>query len=196
MTLDDLRSPWQATNRESLSPEKREELVARVCRQVERLGATIFRRDAVETIAAVAVIFFFSFVFLRLPNLVAKLGAAVIVLSACYIVYKLHHTRMDRSPSPLDVSVRDFCKIEIERMDRQIHLLQSVLWWYIGPLMIGVNLVQFGIDGVGVGSMVYCVFTLFFGWWVHVINQKSVVKSLVPMRDELSDLFRELDEAT
>ena len=101
---------------------------------------------------------------------------------------------MDRTPSRLDASVRDFCKTEIERLDRQIQLLRSVLWWYISPIMVGVNLVYFGINGVGAGSLAYCIFTLFLGWWIYSVNQKAVAKSLVPVREELSDLFRELND--
>ncbi len=194
MTFDDLRSPWQKANGGLLSPQKREELVVRVGRRVERLGASIVRRDVIETVAAVVVIIFFTRALLKIEEPLAKLGAAIVVMGAGYVVYKMHRTRMDRAPSRLDASVREFCMTEIERLDRQIQLSRSVGWWYISPILIGVNLLYFGINGVTVGSVAYCVFTLLLGWWIYSLNQKAVAKSLLPVRDELSELFRELGD--
>ena len=42
MTFDDLRPSWQKANKTFASAEQREEVVARVCRKVERLGYSIF----------------------------------------------------------------------------------------------------------------------------------------------------------
>ena len=192
MTFDDLRSSWQETNGESLSAEQREEIVARVCRRVERLGASILRRDVIETVAAVAVIFFFSGFFLRSDIPVAKTGAAIVVASAVFIIYKLHRTRLVQKPTPLDASVRQFCKTEMERLDRQIRLGRSVLWWYIIPPLVGVNLLFSGVAGFGTAAEVYLIVTVLFGWGVYLLNQHAVSKSLVPARDELSDLFDEM----
>ena len=193
MTFDDLLSTWQKSNAGSLPAEKRDVLVAHVCRQADRLGATIIRRDAIETIASIAAILFFSLAFFRFDALAAKTGSAIVVFGACFIIYQLHRTRTLRTPSRLDLSVHRFCETEIERLDRQIHLLRSVLWWYITPIIVGVNLVYFGINGFGFSAMAYCVLTLFFAWWVHSLNQKAVARSLVPLRDNLLDLLRDMD---
>lgn len=194
MTFDELRTPWQETNCGSTSLEKREELVVRVCRRVERTGASIVRRDVIETLAAVFVILCFGGMFLTIDGVVAKIGAATVVLGAFYIVYRLYQARMDRKLSRLDDSVRDFYKTEIERLNRQIDLLRSVLWWYISPLMVGANLIFFGVNGIGIGSIGYLIFTLFFGWGIYWLNQNAVVKTLVPLRNELEGLLKELGE--
>ncbi len=196
MTFDDLSQSWQRANGGSVSPEVREQLVASVCRKVERLGATILRRDIIETIAAVAVVFCFSLTIISVESYAAKVGAAIVVVGACYVVYKLHRTRTIRAPSHPDASVREFCKTEMERADRQIHLLRTVLWWYISPFVIGANLVFAGANGFGLASVAYCVCTLLLSWWIYSLNQKAVAKSLVPVRDELSELFRQLNETT
>jgi hypothetical protein len=174
----------------------REQLVVRVCRKVERMEAAILRRDSIETLVAVAAAFSFGLMVLSVESFVYKLGAAIIVVGACYITCKLHHTRTVRAPSQLDNSVREFCKTEMERADRQIHLLRTVLWWYISPILIGANLVFVGGNGLGLASVTYCVLTLLVSWWLYALNQKAVAKSLLPVRDELSELLRQLDETT
>lgn len=192
MTFDELRSPWQESNRELASPEKREDLVARTCRRVERLEASFVRRDVIETIAAIAACFTFGRMFLRTDNLIARIGAGIVVIAAVYIVYKLHRTRMDGKQSHMDDSVRDYCTNEVERLHRQVHLLRSVVWWYVSPILVGVNLVFFGMNGVGIGSIAYFLFTLLLGLWIYRLNQKAVAKSLIPALDELSGLLEEL----
>ena len=56
------------------------------------------------------------------------------MLWSLFIIWKLHRTRMIQRPAPLDAPVQEFCRIELDRLDRQIQLLRSVLWWYIAPL--------------------------------------------------------------
>ena len=197
MTFDDLRTPWQETNGGATSPQRREELVAHVCRRVERLGAAVVRRDVIETVAAgFVVIAFTPLFFVEFGSVLVKLGAATVIASAFYIVYRLHRTRADWTRSSLDASVREFCRVEMHRLDRQVELLRSVLWWYISPAIIGVNLVVLGIDGVGWFSVAYGLATLLFAWWVYHINQKAVDQTLIPVRNQLAGMLEELGEMT
>jgi hypothetical protein len=194
MTFDDLPSAWQQENEQSLSPEDREATVARVCRSVERIGGTILRRDLVETIAAVFVIFWFGRMVIFIDSLVARIGAGFVVLWALFIIWKLHRTRTIQQPAPLDVPVREFCRIELDRMDRQIKLLRSVLWWYIAPAMLGANVVFVGMAGFGLASLVYGITTLLLAWGIYALNMRAVAKDLGPARKELASLLNQLED--
>ena len=146
----------------------------------------------VETIVAIGCIFLFSGFFWQSDLPVAKLGAAIIVVSCVFIIYKLHHTRTIQQPTRLDASLREYCKTEVARMDRQIELLRSVLWWYIMPIIVGVNIMFTGIAGLGAASRNYCIVTLLMAWGIYLLNQRAVSKSLVPLRDELASLFDDM----
>jgi hypothetical protein len=195
MTFDDLPSAWQKEIGKSMSPEDREAMIARVCRRVERIGGTVFRRDLIETIAAIFVIFSFGPMVIFLDSVVARIGAGFEVLWALFIIWKLHRTRTIQHPAPLDAPVRDFCRIELDRMNRQIQLRRSVLWWYIAPTFIGANLVFVGLAGLGVDSLVYFIVTLLFSWSLYALSMRAVAKDLVPPRDELAYLFSQLEDA-
>lgn len=194
MTFDELPSPWQKANEGSLSPEKREEFIARTCRTVEKLEASFLRRDLIESVIAVICCWIFGSAFLKFEHAIAKIGATTVVLGCLYIIYKLHRTRNSQEKSRLEDSVRDFCKKEIGRMDGQIRLLKSVLWWYISPILLGVNLIVFGLRGVGVFSVSYLAMTLILSGWIYAMNQKAVTKTLTPAIDELKDLMNQLGE--
>jgi hypothetical protein len=75
------------------------------------------------------------------------------------------------------------------RLDRQIQLLRSVLWWYIAPGIIGVNTMFIGLAGFGIGSLAYCVLTLLLAWGIYELNMRAVAKQLVPPRNELASLL-------
>jgi hypothetical protein len=195
MTFDDLVPAWQEQNDHSLSPEDREALVARVCRSVERVGGAVLRRDVLETIAAVVVIIYFGRYFYGAPTdyVVSKTGSGFLVCWALFIIYRLHRTRTVQRPTSLDAPVREFCRVELERLDRQIQLLGSVLWWYIAPAMIGANMMFMGMAGLGIASLVYGMATLLLSWGIYALNMRAA-NGLVPLRNELASLLSQLED--
>ena len=197
MTFDDLATAWKEQNDRPLSAADREAMVARVCRRVERLGGAVVRRDLVETIAAAFVIVFFGRYVYAAPAdyVVSKSGAALLVCWGVFIVYKMHRTRTVQRPASPDAPVREFCRIELGRLDRQIRLLRGVLWWYIAPCVIGVNVMFVGMSGFGMASLVYCGATLLLGWGIYLLNLRAVAKDVVPARNELASLLGQLDDA-
>ena len=197
MKFDDLASAWKEQNDRALSPEEREAVIARVCRRVERIGGTVFRRDLVETIAAVFVIIIFGRYLYVAPadHVVSKSGAAILVCWGLFIIYTMHRTRTIQKPASLDAPVREFCRIELGRLDRQIQLLRGVLWWYIGPCIVGVNVMFVGMAGFGAASLVYALVTLLLGWGLYALNMRAVANHLVPPRNELASLLAQLEDA-
>ena len=69
--------------------------------------------------------------------------------------------------------MREFCRIELDRLDRQIQLLRSVLWWYIAPCILGVNIMFVGMAGLGIDSLVYFIVTLLFAWGIVCAQHES-----------------------
>jgi hypothetical protein len=196
MRFDDLRPAWQEQNDHLLSPEDREAMIARVCRRVERVGGAVLRRDVTETIAAVVVIIFFGQYFYGAPNdyVVSKFGAGFLVCWALFIIFKMHRTRTIQRPASLDASVYEFCRVEMERLDRQIQLLRSVLWWYIAPAIIGANVMFIGMAGLGAASLAYGIATLMLACGIYWLNMRAVAKNLLPLRNELANLLSQLED--
>jgi hypothetical protein len=180
MKFDDLAIAWKQQNDQPLSAEDREAMIARVCRRVERLGGVVIRRDVIEAIAAVFVIIYFGRYCYVAPAdyLVSKSGAAFLVCWAVFAIYKMYRARTIQKPASLDAPVREFCRTELGRLDRQIELLRSVMWWYIAPCIIGVNIMFVGMAGFGIASLVYGIATLLFAWGLYALNMRAVAKSL------------------
>ncbi|MCA9030935.1 MAG: hypothetical protein KDA66_09015 [Planctomycetaceae bacterium] len=195
MTFDDLPQEWQ-NRKESDVPSdftSREDTISQICRKVERLNGVLDRRDLLEIGAAVFVIIAFSGMTLTMKEIVSRIGAGLVVISAIYIIFTLLRARAVAPRAAVDAPLIDFCRREVDRIQQQIALLKSVLWWYIGPIILGANLVFTGATGVGWFSAVYLLITILFGAWVYWLNERAVVKSLVPPRDELLGLLTELE---
>ncbi len=193
MNLDDLGREWRATNEVAATQEQRERLIAATCRRVERFWGRIVRRDLIETATAVVLIFVFGWMVISLDDLISRIGAGSLVLSSLFIVWKLHRTRTIQRPAPIDAPVRDFCRIELDRLDRQIQLLRGVLRWYIAPIILGTNMIYIGRSGFGIDSLFYVIITVLLAWFIYALNMLAVATELIPLHDEVADVLGRLE---
>ncbi len=194
MTFDDLREQWQESNAQIARQRSRELALVSVCRTVEKTNLTILRRDIIETVAAVVVIFFFGIAMFSLPSWTAVAGAALIVVWAVFIIYKMNRTRMKNRTRDIDLSVREYYEGEAESIDQQIEMLRSVLWWYLLPAFVGVNLVFIGLSSSLLAPAMYFVAVLVLYTYIWWLNQRAVVKDLLPVREKIGALLHELNE--
>ena len=197
MNLDELDREWRATNEVAATKEQREQLIAATCRGVERFWGRILRRDVVDTIAAVVVIISYAgYCYVSPPDyVVSKIGAGILVCWALFFIYKTHRIRIIRQPASLDAPVREFCRIELDRLDRRIQLQRSVLWWSIVPCAIGANIFVIGLAGFGIDSLVCCIVTLLLAWGIYARSTINVAKEFAPLRNELASLLSHLGDA-
>ncbi len=196
MNFDSLPGQWRTTNAEVVSPQLREEALVSLCRTVERTNATVLVRDIIETAAAIAVVPFFGVLALTVPSGISRVGSAIIFFWGMFVVYRLHHTRMSGQAKKNDLSIRGYYEQEARSVARQIAMLRSVLWWYLAPCMVGVNLVFFGQSDSLAASGVYFAVTLLVSagiWW---FNQHIVRKRFLPLQNEITALINELNETS
>jgi hypothetical protein len=193
MDIERLKTAWQ---KRSAAPAHRVSggnLAATLDRRVRRLERQVFWRDIRETVAAIIGVIIFGLFAWYTASPVARAGAALTVVAAIFIVAHLHRTRARVSAADPSLPVIAYCRGALDRVDAQIALLRSVLWWYILPILIGCNLVFAGQAGLGVISLVYAAVTLAFGVFVYRLNQRAVNKTLLPLREELALCLRSLE---
>lgn len=194
MTLDDYRDAW----RESPDPDREgadeEELLAFVREQSAAFEKKIRRRDLLETLAVVVVAAFFGYELVTATSWLVRAGAALVIAGGAFVVWWLHRARRAGPDRAGDRPVAEQLRAQRERLDIQIRLLKSVLWWYLAPLAAGAVLFAVG-QGTPVWSTaltlgvvaVVCVV-------VWRLNQRAVERKLGPRRRELTRLLEQLDE--
>lgn len=193
MTLDDYRDDWQ--EQESADDVgSMEEVLSEVKRRSREYDRKIFWRDVREVVAAVLVAGFFGFQAVTAEPVLARIGALIVVAGAVLIVWKLRRARANGQEELAGQPVSERLRAEIDKVESQIELLESVLWWYLGPAGIGIVLMVAAEGIEGWFEAVYLVAVLaFFGfvWW---LNQRAVERSQRPRRRRLIRLLRQLEE--
>lgn len=194
MTFEELRSSWQESQHGTAELADRVELTGRVSRRVERLSLAFFYRDLLESAAAGLGIWCFGRSLLKFDDPVVRTAAIILIAGCGFMVFHMHRTRLIRRRSSPDASVLEFCTVELERLNLQVRLLDTIVWWYIAPILFGVNLFYFGVRGWGMPSLIYLVVTLLLGWAIYQYNRYGLKAELIPARDELAGLLQELQE--
>lgn len=194
MTLDDYRDAWK----EEAAPARRdpdeEELLASVRERSDAFERKIRRRDLLETLAAVLVAAVFGYEAATAATWLARIGAAVVVASAGFVVWWLRRARTAGPSRDVDRPVADRLRAERERVDVQIRLLESVLWWYLAPLALGMVLFVLGLaSGPAATAVTLGVIVAGCGvvWWV---NRRALRREFRPRRRELTRLLAQLEE--
>lgn len=84
---------------------------------------------------------------------------------------------------------------ECAKIDAQIRLLSSVLWWYIAPLLAGLLLMTVGDNGWSVFTFVYGTVVIAGAAAIYVMNQRAVERDLRPRRETLTQLLNQVDSS-
>jgi hypothetical protein len=193
MTLDDWKDTWQGTDEPVGSALSDEELLRLVKEKSEAFDEKIRRRDRREGIAAALVFLFFATQLLD-PSWIVRAGALLVMGSSALIYWTLRRARTGYTPPAPGQPVAETLRSEREKVDEQIHLLETVFWWYLLPLGTGVLLVVGGNAGLSWFTLGYGAFVVALGGGIYYLNQREVRETLRPHRDELTRLLRQVED--
>jgi Flp pilus assembly protein TadB len=201
MNLDDAKALWTSDHEptdETMSTRtlSDSEILRLVQEQSEAFDQKIRRRDLLESIAAVAVCLFFGWLAWDDPSPLVTAGSLIIIGGSALIFGRLRWARMRSADAPTDQPVTQRLQHEREKTDAQIRLLESVLWWYIAPLLVGLLLVTVGDNGWSAFTFIYGTVVLLGAGWIYVLNQRAVRRSLRPRREKLTRLLNQVSEET
>lgn len=199
MNLDDAKTLWSSDNepmRDDRSAQtlSNADIVRLVKKQSDAFDQKIRRRDLLESVAAVAVLLFFGWLAWHDPSRLVQAGSLIIMGGSALIFWRLRRARTRFADAPADRPVKQMLRHERAKVDAQIHLLESVLWWYIAPLAVGVLLVTIGDNGWSGFTIGYAVVVVLGSAIIYALNQRAVRRSLQPRREELTHLLDQIDE--
>lgn len=167
------------------------EAVERVRDRALALSRTMRRRDRLETVVALLLFPFFSWIAVAEPSPISTAGAVVVAAWCILMPLRLRHAR-GRASDP-GQPVRDFLQAELEHTRSQRRLLGSVAWWYVAPVTVGVILIVAGGDASPAFKMGYSGLVLLLGLVVLILNRRAAQHTLQPMIDNLERWLAELD---
>jgi hypothetical protein len=146
------------------------------------------RRDRLETVVALAIAPFFAAVVVLGTDSVARLGAAILTVSCLGIPLRLAHARRGFRGARRDRPLKTFLREERERVLAQVHLLSTVLWWYLLPLGVGVVMVFSGARSPMATTIYAAVVAVLYGG-IYWLNQRAIATELKPRLEEIEAML-------
>lgn len=187
---DELEQLWQT---QPVDPAmKGEEMRKIILARMEKFDRVIRRRNIQETVAALVVAAFFTYIARKQTNALQLAGSVIIVASSLWTIYYMwRHGAEPSDPNP-DQTLAGYQRALARKYDHQIGLLRNVKFWYLAPMYVGL---LFGSAGMlkehaekgalkwldALGPLFY---TLVFAavWW---LNEVHTVRKLQRMRTKL-----------
>ncbi len=196
MNLDDAKDLWSSENPDTSSMSAQtlsdSDILRIVKEKAESFDRRIWRRDLLESIAALVVFFFFGWL-LQDPSWWVRSGALIVMAGSAYVYWRRRRarTRYD-APSP-DRPVAEVIRTERAKVEEQIQLLNNVLWWYLGPIVLGALLIIFGHHGWSWVTLLQTGVVLAVAAWIYVLNQRGRRCRFEPRRKELTRLLEQVE---
>lgn len=197
MKLDDLKQDWQQAITTKSTPDDLTEVIDMIEQQTSKIDKEIKRRDFLEIGIALLLIPVWVLGLINSASTMQSIGCIIAIVACVYIPYRL------TSAKKVDVkksdSVKDFLIQEKQKIQQQKQMLESIVWWYIGPLTVAIVLITLGanVNESGVpqisGNMHWyyiCVGLLMVG--VYFLNKLAAKEKFGPLLKNIEQRLSEI----
>ncbi|NBV22619.1 MAG: class A beta-lactamase-related serine hydrolase [Proteobacteria bacterium] len=190
MNDDALKKLWQEQSFRPPPVLPDREQIAAVKKRMKGFDRTISWRDFGEVAACLFSFLYFGWdLIFRNNSLLTQAGCVVLIASAVFISWKLIASKR-RLPKP-EPSAPIFVavKVELQKVENQIGLLESVAWWYLLPMFVGVMLHHWGSSAPADSKLAYSAVVFVLFGFIYWLNQRAVQGKLLPLKRELELLI-------
>lgn len=198
MKLDDLKKDWQQAIQPESKSENIDEVVTMLADKTKKIDKEIKRRDALEISIAVLLIPAWIYGLVISVSTMQTLGCILALVSCCYIPYRLISAR--RVASKKSDNTKAFLLQERQKLVQQKKMLESILWWYIGPIALSIVLITLGgtVTESGwpqVPANLYWYYASLVVLMVGVfaLNKRAAKKKFGPLIDNIDQRLSEID---
>lgn len=177
---------WQTR----LQPVK---LVQEVKEEVSKLYGSIKTRNRSEIWTALLVIPLFFYIGYLQENPLAQWGAWSVCVYGLWVILIMSWMSRQRPVQQLGRPFREQLQAEIIYFQKEKRLLNSVVWWYILPLYLGLGLFHWGLNDSWWMFMIMMAITSWIMLFIIRLNKKAVRQQINPLLERLQRLKEELE---
>jgi hypothetical protein len=190
MNASELEHLWQRQQPFEPSPEKIAQIAATVSNLDRKFRRRIWWRDLREIAAVLILAVWFG---LSGQTWLRWLAVASVLFVAAWII----RSRIGVRPGREMPSVIERLQQMIRETETQIHLLRTVLWWYLLPCGVALFVMLLDSPPRNLSSSQLLIFVspmIPFFLAIYWLNQWAVRKKLVPRRENLRHALAELSQ--
>jgi hypothetical protein len=206
MTFNELqKNYWQKDAAAAKLTIDQNMMVREVKRNKDAFESSIFWRDFREVAVGIIMVGVFLHAAAKAKDNMWVAGALVVVaISMLYVAsFFLIDRRLQKKKEPRHTDTLLACvESSLTQVNHQIWLLKNVLWWYLLPPGIGIALFFFVVNWqllkvlpakvVLPVCLLGTLFVVLVFWGVYWLNQYAVRKGLIPRKDELEAMLKNI----
>lgn len=199
MTFEELQKTWQASSPAATITIDAGTLLKKVRRNQNAFRVTIFWRDVREVVVISLVAVFFLHHGLKHHDWTDELLALAGFLVSAFIVADRVFQRIKQPVK--NATLKACIESSIHQLSHQIWLLRNMAWWYLGPVVVALE-ISFVMDAlhsrhgpvVAVAGLIWNSLIMFLVYWgIYRLNQHLVRKKLMPEREDLKALLADIE---
>lgn len=197
MSDQEIRDIWSNANEGDRIKLDIPQLVDNLRTKTKKIDRSLLFRDAREIIAALAVMVFFGYDSYKETLMVPKVAYIFIAIWCIYIIYKILSVRKYKKISELSNSLKAQLLQQKMYLQKQAHLLDTVLSWYIGPpalfmmvAIVGRNY-SVGFDR-GILTSLLTISLICLG--IYFLNKFAAKTIFKPLIENIDNVLIQLEE--
>lgn len=199
MKLDDLKIGWKAEVEQTSEKIDLTNVIESLKKETTKLDKSVKRRDLLEISIAFLLIPVWVWKLFYSESLIQSVGLWIAILACLFIPYKM--LKAKQVDVPKDDSLLAFLSVEKMKLENQKTLLESIIWWYIAPLMLAIVLItaggtvnEAGIPQINEQLAIYYFFCGLLSVAVFFLNKRGAKKQFTPVLEKVNLRIKELIE--
>ncbi len=194
MDEDILKQLWLGSSKEQNIEINAKKLIESINLKLSKMNKGIKRRDIQEISIAVLLIPIFGWWFLVMPQVLAKIGAAIIFINCILVIIKLIRARKVSVNEETASQIKYHLMVSLQRLRNQINLHSTMFWWYLLPFFIGVICFFYAFVNSILANAIYTFIVAVLYSYIWYLNQRFVKKYLKPLEKNIINALSELSE--
>jgi hypothetical protein len=196
MIEDELVKIWQSSPNHEVVKFEKSRLMLDMQSGIDKFNKMVKGRDLREMAGAFVAVPFMAFISYKSPYLLTKIGAMLGILSGVYVMLRLRNAAK-LSKVSFNETYLQYLYYHKLHVQEQIHLLETVLYWYILPFYVSVTLM---VTGAFLGNgkleqfLIREMINTLLAVGIYYLNQYAVRKTLKPRLDKIDELIAVLEK--
>lgn len=192
MDEDNLKQLWGTSFKDQRVEIDTDKLTQSLNQKLAYVERKIRIRDKTEISIGLLMIALFGWWLFAVPQILAKLGAGIIVINCVLVIVRLNKAKKVAIKEEPASVIRHNLLVSLQLVKQQIRLSDTIVWWYLLPFFIGVICFFYAIVGSITARTLYTLVIAFVYAYIWYLNKKVVTKKLKPLEGNIVEVLNQL----
>lgn len=185
---------WQtSTAAQEKINQQSPKLLSNMDKELARFENRINARDNREIIVALMFALFLGGAVFRIEAMTEKIGSLLLMGYCLWIIFYLLKVKNKKPNFSITASMKEQLIAYRTYVLHQQKAVDSVLYWYLLPMLPGVFLFWMGFESYLALAISAIVLVLVFVW-IYRLNKRAAVENYNPLLAELGQAIKQLEE--